>query len=584
MTDLGRAAEARPARAPEDLAAARRVLALARALAVLPAAARDRPRRGRVPLRADGRAVPRPRQQRLPRRPLPPARRRRRSPGRPRVLNTNTRYLHDGARRATRDRLAAELPEPLSVVLLVNSGSEANDLALRLARAHTGRSGVLVPRRTPTTATPRRLIDISPYKFDGRGGAGRRRTSRSCADPGPLPRRVTAPTGPRYAAADVAAPREARARRGAPPAAFLAESLPGCAGQIVLPAGLPRGRRIADAREAGAVCIADEVQVGFGRVGTALLGLRAPGRRARHRHHGQADRQRPPARRGRDDAARSPRRSPTGWSTSTPSAATRSRAPPASPCSTCMRGRGPAGARRPRVGGRLLAGLRELADRHPLVGDVRGRGLFLGVELVRDRETREPASRTAADARRTARGDAGVLSEHRRSRTTTCIKIKPPLVVSADDCAFAVEVLDRGAPRRRRRGALSPRLPVPEPLVDVDGRARHDPPREPDDVAVGHPHAAVRARAAERVREARAVAAVQGDRARAAAEVEEHVRVRRQVQDPRAEEAARVGLADDLVDRRTGRAASASTACRSRSGSAASARRGCRRGRAGGAA
>src|SRR3954451_12367939 len=133
------------------------------------------------------------------------------------ALNTNTRYLHDTIVTYAR-RLAATLPDPLSVVFLVNSGSEANDLALRLARTHTGAHDVLVLEHA-YHGNLSSLIEISPYKFDGRGGRGR-------PDPGrvaPLPR-----SGP-------AAEEVARHAPGRKPAAFIAESLPGVAGQIVLP-------------------------------------------------------------------------------------------------------------------------------------------------------------------------------------------------------------------------------------------------------------------------------------------------------------------------------------------------------------
>ena len=86
-------------------------------------------------------------------------------------LNTNTRYLHDLLVTYAR-RLAATLPDPLNVVFLVNSGSEANDLALRLARAHTGARDVLVLEHA-YHGNLSSLIEISPYKFDGPGGSGR---------------------------------------------------------------------------------------------------------------------------------------------------------------------------------------------------------------------------------------------------------------------------------------------------------------------------------------------------------------------------------------------------------------------------
>ena len=87
------------------------------------------------------------------------------------LLNTNTRYLHEHLAEYV-ERLAATLPEPLSVVYLVCSGSEANELALRLARAHTGHDGIIVVD-TAYHGNTNALIDISPYKFNGPGGRGK---------------------------------------------------------------------------------------------------------------------------------------------------------------------------------------------------------------------------------------------------------------------------------------------------------------------------------------------------------------------------------------------------------------------------
>ncbi|HEV2458774.1 MAG TPA: aminotransferase class III-fold pyridoxal phosphate-dependent enzyme, partial [Ktedonobacterales bacterium] len=87
------------------------------------------------------------------------------------VLNTNTRYLHEDLARYA-ERLTAMLPEPLRVCYFVNSGSEANELALRLARSHTGRHGIVVVDMAyhGNTST---LSDVSPYKFKGPGGMGK---------------------------------------------------------------------------------------------------------------------------------------------------------------------------------------------------------------------------------------------------------------------------------------------------------------------------------------------------------------------------------------------------------------------------
>src|SRR6185295_8091961 len=87
-------------------------------------------------------------------------------------LNTNTRYLHELLIEYS-ERLTATLPDPLRVVLLVNSGSEANELALRMARAYTRRNDVIVVDCAYHGNTSA-MIDISPYKFNGPGGHGRR--------------------------------------------------------------------------------------------------------------------------------------------------------------------------------------------------------------------------------------------------------------------------------------------------------------------------------------------------------------------------------------------------------------------------
>src|SRR5262249_12846679 len=86
------------------------------------------------------------------------------------MLNTNTRYLHEELAEYI-ERLTATLPAPLSVVYLVCSGSEANELALRLARAYT-RHNRFVVMDTAYHGNTNTLIDISPYKFNGPGGSG----------------------------------------------------------------------------------------------------------------------------------------------------------------------------------------------------------------------------------------------------------------------------------------------------------------------------------------------------------------------------------------------------------------------------
>ena len=100
------------------------------------------------------------------------------------LLNTNTRYLHDNILRYAQ-RLTNLLPPPLRVCYFVNSGSEANELAIRMARIHTSAKDVAVLENAyhGNTAT---VTDISPYKFNGPGGSGQK--PATFPDPRRLPR------------------------------------------------------------------------------------------------------------------------------------------------------------------------------------------------------------------------------------------------------------------------------------------------------------------------------------------------------------------------------------------------------------
>ena len=176
-----------------------------------------------------------------------------------RVLNTNTRYLHDLIVEYA-ERLTATLPEPLSVCYFVNSGSEANELALRLARAHTNARDLIVLDHAYHGNTTT-LIDISPYKHDGPGGSG----------PPAWVHKVSWTEVQQVHDAIANVKTAGRELCG-----FIAESMPSVAGQIVLPDGF-LNRVYEVVREAGGVCIADEVQTGYGRIGTHFWAFEAYG-------------------------------------------------------------------------------------------------------------------------------------------------------------------------------------------------------------------------------------------------------------------------------------------------------------------
>lgn len=166
------------------------------------------------------------------------------------LLNTNTRYLHENLTRYAQ-ALSAKLPMPLEVCFFVNSGSEANELALRLAQAHTKRKNILVLDHGYHGNTSA-LINISPYKFNGAGGAGKPEYVEI----------IPIPTAADFKITEIKADT----------AAFICEALPSCAGQIVLPKNFLK-TIYQSVRANGGVCIADEVQIGLGRVGTHFWGF-----------------------------------------------------------------------------------------------------------------------------------------------------------------------------------------------------------------------------------------------------------------------------------------------------------------------
>ncbi|SHG15605.1 hydroxylysine kinase /5-phosphonooxy-L-lysine phospho-lyase apoenzyme [Salegentibacter echinorum] len=186
------------------------------------------------------------------------------------MLNTNSRYLHENILQFAK-RLLATFPRELSVVHFVNSGSEANELAIRMAKSHTGQKdfiAVEVGYHGNTNA----CIDISSYKFDGKGGKGAPEHTQIV----PLPDRFRGKyrgdqSGPEYAAhiEDAVKTINDKSRK---PAAFICESIISCGGQIELPNDYLK-LAYKYTREAGGVCIADEVQVGCGRIGSHFWGF-----------------------------------------------------------------------------------------------------------------------------------------------------------------------------------------------------------------------------------------------------------------------------------------------------------------------
>jgi len=349
-------------------------------------------------------------------------------------LNTNTRYLHDNIVEYAL-RLTATLPAALSVVFLTNSGTEANDLALRLARAHTRAQGVIVVDHAYHGHSPS-MVELSPYKFNGKGGQGQASHVGVVAMPdvyrGPF--REPSEAGRQYGALLQPAIESLR-RHDIATAAFYCESLLGCGGQIVLPEGY-LAEAYAAARAAGGVCLADEVQVGFGRVGEHFWAFERQGVVPDIVTMGK------PMGNGH----------PMGAVVTTPEIAASfvngmeyfntfggnpvSCAIALAVLDVIADEKLQENARR--VGGFLLDGLRELQQRHDAIGDVRGCGLFLGVELVRDRAARTPDRPKAKAVVEAMKARHVLLSTE--GPDDNVLKIKPPIVFSQ---ANAEEFLDK---------------------------------------------------------------------------------------------------------------------------------------------
>ena len=353
------------------------------------------------------------------------------------LLNTNTRYLHDKVNRYA-ERLTRLLPEPLRLCFFLNSGSEANELAVRLARAHTGREDIIVLEHSYHGHT-NALIDISPYKFDGPGGHGKKpwvHVAPLADDYRGAYRRDDKQAGVKYAR-DVAEILDGARADGRGVAAYIAETLPSVGGQIVFPPDyLAEVYRYV--REAGAVCIADEVQVGFGRLGTHFWGFETQG--------------------VVPDIVVLGKPIGNGF----PLAAVITTAEIANSFNNGMEffstfGGNPVACAAGlavldvleeenlqqhalRTGAHLIEGLKALQTRQALMGDVRGSGLFLGIDFVLDRETREPAPLQASYVVNRLR-DCGLLAGTDGPHHNV-IKLRPPLVFSEVDADLFLRTLD----------------------------------------------------------------------------------------------------------------------------------------------
>ncbi|MFF0473921.1 aminotransferase [Streptomyces sp. NPDC004284] len=353
-----------------------------------------------------------------------------------RRLNTNSRF-HYAAVVEFSERLAALLPEPLDTVFLVNSGSEAVDLAVRLAIGATGRHDVVALREAYHGWTYASDAVSTSIADNPNALASRPDWVHTVDSPHPYRGRHRGEDAKAYATEAVRAV-EDLAAAGRAPGAFISESFYGNAGAVALPDRY-LAQVYAAVRRHGGLAIADEIQVGYGRLGSWFWGFEQQGvipdivtvAKAMGNGHplGAVITSRAVAERYRDQGyffsstGGSPVSSVAGLTVL-----------------DALRDEDLQG-NAVRVGGHLKARLEELAERHALIGAVHGAGLYLGVELVRDRVTLEPAPEETAELCDRML-DLGVVVQPTGDHQNV-LKIKPPLCIDREAADFFADTLDR---------------------------------------------------------------------------------------------------------------------------------------------
>lgn len=186
------------------------------------------------------------------------------------LLNTNTRYLHKNINELAK-ALLKTFPKELSVVHFVNSGSEANELALRMIKTCTGEKDIIASE-VGYHGNTNACVDVSSYKFDGKGGKGKPPFTHIFPLPDQFRGKYRGPKSGSHYAEDVQKCIDQIHKNDRGVAGMIVESIISCGGQIELPQGFLE-KSFEAVRKAGGLCIADEVQVGCGRVGKTFWGF-----------------------------------------------------------------------------------------------------------------------------------------------------------------------------------------------------------------------------------------------------------------------------------------------------------------------
>ncbi len=348
------------------------------------------------------------------------------------LLNTNSRYLHDNI-NALAQELLETLPPELSVLHFVNSGSEANELAIRMVKAATGEKDIIASE-VGYHGNSNMCVDISSYKFDGKGGAGAPEHTHIIPLPDAFRGKYRGDsTGDLYAKEVQHRIDDIRAR-GRGVGGFIIESIISCGGQIELPQGF-LAKAFELVRVAGGLCISDEVQVGCGRVGKTFWGFQL--------HHVVPDIVTigKPLGNGHPLAAVACTQEVAEKFANGMEYFNTFGGNPVS----CAIGtevlrtvkRENLQAHALEVGNFLKEELNTLRKDYPIIGDVRGQGLFLGFELV-DQQMQPLGEK--ADYLANRMKDHGILMST-DGPDHNVLKIKPPMVFTKDNAEELINYL-----------------------------------------------------------------------------------------------------------------------------------------------
>uniref|UniRef100_A0A6U0TKB8 alanine--glyoxylate transaminase n=1 Tax=Polytomella parva TaxID=51329 RepID=A0A6U0TKB8_9CHLO len=345
------------------------------------------------------------------------------------LQHTTTIYLNNKVSSYAK-HLVKKFPNPLNVVYFVNSGSEANDLAMMMARAYTGNFDIISLRNCyhGVSLATMGVCGHHTWKQNMAQGLG----IHHALNPDPY-RGAFGDDGPRYAADVLDLIRAATPGRVA---AFMAETIQGVGGTVPLATGyLPEVYNTI--RSHGGVCIADEVQSGFGRTGTHMWGFERQG--------------------VVPDIVTLAK----GIGNGLPLAAVVTTAKIARSITNRLHfntfGGNPVSsagglatlkvlerdgymANSHDVGEYLMGKLKGLQAKHDVIGDVRGAGLMLGVELVKDRQMKTPASEETAKVMEGMKDDGVLIGKG--GLFGNVFRIKPPMCFTRGDADYLIEVMD----------------------------------------------------------------------------------------------------------------------------------------------